>query len=702
MKFADLTPEQKYKMYQSYQQGNLKSPEDIDKFYSDMEPSILSKALDLRDRAGTAILDKVLPEKKLSDLAPSEVQDLEAQKKINGTRSWEQADKFLADRVGEKPINLLENPRFIAHPEIARGLNSLASFANIMSPTNDIARAFGMPSGPRLSEYSPTAARMVGDLSVRDAASLAGDVGLAGGLSAASKAAKNSKPILSDLPTKPIPEPRPMPPFASPEVQNVADAVARKDALSLQQLASQALLETLGSLKEKGLSNASTASKVVNSYDLPISKESTEALMQAFPDHPEVQKLRSAMERTATGEARTKGNYVAPSEDFVVDKGERTPITTVPDADPVIGKPHPGATLDYTQDPRFKTHFQEGMQQTEFPFDPLVGEAAYSTMEPLDHNAPILGREGEQKLYTESHHIGKPDQLWHTPETEAAYGGAQKNFGIENNPDFYKLLQLTNNHAKYAPNGIEPLAMEARNARMGRVADELRETLKGIKSPLPENLSEEDLANFARAGGEGTTGERVQNVRNDTTKRMGLQEDLAPIARGDKELALVNRAKGVNDTRAMAQDLAQNYGLPQLLEQSNLMSDAEDFLKSQKQYLDEHYAVNSRNKAAKAKYEEKLAKISSENAKLLADFGARKFGIMPSKQDVYNLSTRSLFSPMGAAVGHLAVEKAGRAAGYGIQKGLQYMPEGVAEELKGPWNRASLIGNVLAPREDQK
>jgi hypothetical protein len=401
-----------------------------------------------------------------------------------------------------------------------------------------------------------------------------------------------------------------------------------------------------------------------------------------------------------------------------MDKGERTPIVTVPTSDPVIGKPHPGATLDYSNDPRFKTQFQESMKQTEFPFDPLVGEAAYSTTEPLSYERPVAGRSGEEQLYTSEHDIGKPDQLWHTPETEKPVGADQKTLAFEKNPDLYKLLQLANTHAKYAPANLEPMAMEARQARFGKVANELRDTIKDIEGPLPQNVDYEDLSNILRtSGGEGTTGEQIQNLRADTTKRMGLQEDLAPIARGDKELALVSRGKGFNDTRAMAQELAQKYNLPQLLEESDLMSKAEGHVKGQEDYFKDLYATNKENKYNKQRYEDQLErhaermdkferqkqKISEKNAKLLADFGKRSLGILPSQRDLYNLSTRSMFAPMNAAMWHFGAEKAGRLAGFGLMKAGKYLPEDTTalEKLSGPWKRASLIDNVLAPREEE-
>lgn len=713
MEYADLSRQQQFEMFQAAKAGKFKQPSDIDDYLASKEPSLLTKALDLRDQAEGKILDTVLPKKQLSDLSPEQTKDLSDAKGSSYplskyTPPWlvpnlyaaSKADKALSERAGEQPLNLLDNPRFIAHPELAKGLNSLASLANVMSPSGNVLRGLGIPEGAHLGDNYPTAARVVGNIGTRDAVAMAMDMVASAAIPKILRASAGIPPELKGIGAPPPDVPPPLKPFGSPEAQDMADLYLRKDAYAQQQRADQALTNTLTPLKEGGISNAGTTAKVVNSYDLPISQESAQDFAEAFPNHPQTKKLQAAMARAATGEARTKGNLAQPSEDFVVDKGERTPIQTVPTTPPVVGYEHPGATLS-PDDARFKTQFQEGMTQTEFPFAPTVGEGAYTTTSPLDYHDLVLGRGGQQNLYTQESDIGKPDQLYHTPETDPAIGGAQKTLPIENNPDFNEILRLAAKHADYAPKDIEPFAMEARNEKMGKVANELRRTLNGINQPLPSNLTPEDLENLLRAGGDGPTGSKIQNVRSDTANRIGFQEDLAPIARGEKALALVKRGQGNNDTRAMFQNLAQNYDLPHLLNESDLHTQGEDFVQRQQDYLKSLYDTNDVNRAAQAKYQAKSVKISAENAALLAKYGAKKFGILPSSQDLYNLSTRSLFSPMGAAVGHLAAEKAGKFAGYGLQKASQFIPEETAQELKSPWQSASLINNLMAPKEEQ-
>jgi hypothetical protein len=325
MKFADLTDDQKFEMFQAYRNGTLKTKEDIDKFFESKEPSLVSKFIEhsslgkgikLKEQAEQYLLDKFLPEKKQAELTPEEVKNLEYAKAHPSNRPWERADKYLAERVNEKPVDLLENPRFIAHPELAQGLNSLASLANVISPTQSLARFAGMNQGGRLSDIAPDIAKVLHfDPSVRDVVSLAGDLAIPTGIGALGKAARKaaaSHPTITPIPEYTGPKPpaapemmaRPAPPFAPPEVQEYADIIRRNDPLTAQNQASKALLETLGELKQKGLSNAETAAKVVNSFDLPISQEAAETFIQNFPDHPEVQNLKAAMERTATGEAR--------------------------------------------------------------------------------------------------------------------------------------------------------------------------------------------------------------------------------------------------------------------------------------------------------------------------------------------------------------------------------------------------------------
>ena len=681
------------------------------------EPSLFDKAmapidkgLDLRDQAEKYLLNKFLPEKKISDLSPDQVKNLNTVKAEQPDNFPRILDKYLATKTGEEPIDLLNNPRFIAHPELAKGLNSLASLANVMSPSNDLMKYFGVPQGGHLSDISPRAARMVGDLSARDAAGLASDFAIPHGLNilgkTAATAAEASKPNLYSLPSEgPQLQPKPIPPFAYPEIQEYADMVRRGDALGLKKRANTAISNTANDLKQPGLSNANTAAKIVNSYDLPISKDVVDTFAQGIPDHPEVQKLINASSNTATGEARTQGNLVNPREDFIADQGEKTPITIVPTSDPVIGEPHPSATIDYRNDPRFKTQFQEGAQQTLFPKEPLMGEAAYTTTQPLDYNNPILGNEGQQKLYTKTSDIGSPDQVWHTPETNPTIGADQATLPFQKNPDLYKLLQLANEHAKYAPQDLSPTAMQARNAKFGQAANELRSTIKNINEPLPANLSEEDLANLQRAGGDGTTGEQVQNIRNDTTNRIGLQKEVIPAVRNSNELSLINSAKkGVNDKLAIAQDAAQNYGAPDLANEIETARKADQHIQDQADYFDQLYKTQNENRKASQKYQRDIQNISTKNAKILADFGARGLGFLPSRQDVYNLGTRSIFAPVGSSLGILGVEKAGALGAYGLTKAGAYAPQynAMGASLKNPWQDASIIGNTMAPQEGKK
>jgi hypothetical protein len=746
MKFKDLTPEKQYELYKKFDSGEISTPEHARDFISDQEPSLLDKAIGLRDKASTAILDYALPAKKDSDL--SEAQKLElGQAKYDSKRnprSWQKLDSYLGDKVGEKPLDLLEHPRFIAHPEIAKGLNSLASLANVISPSNTALRFAGVGSGAHLSDVLPKVAKVTGwDPSVRDAASIAGDFGLSAATRAVGASIRGAveakpnllampEPYVSELykgpkaPVAPMHEPFPMNPYASADAQEVADMIRRNDPLALQKRVKPKLEDTLGGLKSVGLSNAETAAKVTNAWDLPISKEAAQNLIDEFPNHPEVKKLKAAMDNSVTGEARTKGNYIQPEEDFVYDKGERTPIKVEPTSHPVIGQPHPSARVNHVGDPRWDTEFQEGARLTDFPEAPLMGEAAYTTTEPLDPTRPIAGRSGEQHLYPQESFLGEPDKLWHTPETNPPVGGAQKTLPIENNPDFYKLLQLAGNHANYVAEPLSPAAMQARNTKFGSVANELRDTIKSSDRPLPNNLSDIDQANLARSGGEGTTGQRVQGVRDDTTARIGLQEDLAPSVRGDKEVALVNKTKGFNDTRAMAQDLAENYGHPALLEEADTFTKAEKHIKDQEDYFKEREAVLRRNKAAKEQHQRdldnhavqidkhnkreidrvekhkiKTDKISEKNAQMLMDFSKTNI-LGVSQADLHRLSTRAVFGDLPTALMHLGAEKGAKALAPRLMSGLKYIPDGTADALAGPWKRASIIGNVLAPKEEEK
>jgi len=650
------------------------------------EPNVLDKLSNMRDTAENAILDTVLPKKKLEDLTPEELQDY--QKGKEGTYAKylppgvnalgipaRAADKWISERANEPQVDFRDNPRLLTHPELAKSLNLLSSMTSVPS-FGSVLKAAKVPEGPRpISSLSPSLARFIGmDPSVRDLAGMTADMMSPAAISAAGRGIKNTaesmKPALSTYPKE---LPPPLKPYARPEVAELADAMARNDARAIQQGDSSALENTLKDLKEKGISNSQTAARLVNSYNLPISGESAQTLIDAFPDHPEVQKLKTAMERTATGEARTKGNLINPSEQFVVDRGERTPIKTVPTSEPVIGEPHPGATLDYGNDPRFKTHYQDAMEQTSFPFAPDVGEASFQN--------PRTGNQGAEKLYSEQSLVGAEPEHWHAPEFEQAQGGAQMFLPFESNPDFYKLLQLSNEHARYAPQNLEPAAMEAREKRFGDVANELRGTLKGIKAPLPEQLSTEDMQNLLRTNVDGTTGEKIQGLRNDTTKRIGMQEDLAPIARGDKEMALINRGKDLGDTRAMFQELAEKYNLPQLLERSDLRTAAEKHLQDQKDYLKGISDVSAQNAATRAK-------IDAKNAKLLADFGKKRFSILPSNKDLYNFATWSSLGPVSHAAQAYAATKAGKLVGDSIPYFASKIPENAITTT--PWGRILL------------
>lgn len=360
MKFHDLSDEQKFEMFQAYQNGELTSKKDVDAYLLSKEPSMAAKALAPIDTGVSKAANFVKPGlQKLKEFAEMHP----------GIRAQSWARDKLMGALGEIP-----NPLDL----------------------------MGVPKGPELNQVMPKTVAATGfnpnarDLGLLIALEGVGQMGSAlkgYGARGMVRAFEEGKP--------------PMPLGASKEI---ASDILEKNYLPHHEAANDVITNAMLGLKEKGLGASEAAKKAADAQNLSISPQRIEQLHEYFPEHPVVKNLKGRLD--ASREGQITRDFVEEKPGYVKQEKILTPSETIQ------AQAEQGDLFDrdYYANPdaysKKITDFVNHPDRGTFPAQPEIQKPIEPELAGESVKIPADYEFRETQIPPEGHYDFKPDSLY--------------------------------------------------------------------------------------------------------------------------------------------------------------------------------------------------------------------------------------------------------------------------------------------------